>query len=1017
VDLLASQREAEDIRKAQTEVADLERQLKEALQKISVLETRSLMADATQGSREMPQEEQDKISDNPRLSSITSKQKSIIVSKIEALETETRDLDKEIKAELIEARSNIRDLERRLEIEESQRSKAIESLEIAQNTIRGLERKVNLLKSFEASQRFNTTIMAEESADEKIGRLKKKMESELEEKEEELSFAQGRISALEIQLNEMKASAKANLDVALSQLKIKDSALRRKDEEITKLRKLLQEQGSLEGTVIPAPIEGIEQNRDITSELDIGNNASRPTSLATAVSSNDTKDTDDSPRHAALSISSPSAPGGTPSSKRHSMPSSADTTVLVELKTRIELVESQLKMKESTLKQKENQFLALQETLREKESIIKNSLGDTDRDYVHKAAELERELKETQIKIKTLEVSNNELKNREADLQKAAIIGNLEDVKGSKTNEKHGVEVAKPAKRHEIKGVEQKIKGENDAKTMDLATSDLTVSVQHDMSEEIGFLQMQLKDMMEQTESLANDVEQKDVALKHAEMHLMRLRRDNVRLRSAVETIGNTTKQELLDVGQEEDSVDFLNWKLRSAQKELAANKLLVESMRDELNSEKNHREELEVLVSEQDSDSDAHLSSSRSSSASTKSESIVIDDFQGGQIPSRIPIVRSKTREVGVIKDSSEEGEAEKRSKFEPKEGKGLAGGEPCLDFEITELQHATQKKEEVIEMLRTKLREQEELISLLNKTLSEKDVKIKRLEMLLGEVHGNVTISEELEENELTIDSLVMIRNDNQKEIGKLKQKIRDLEGKLVEFEEFKYQLRRRTEEIAEQKTKIETLKAELEDESKRVRELMDDQKKHFDHARVEKLHLKLDAEDQSRKFETKLREKEEFIKSIHFEAAERGLLVESLDASLQDTNKRLKQMESEIWDQAETISSLTKKLQQAESDKSSWIQERKERDDLIRMLNKVRLDGEKTIAELTKPKPETNRQKVLRRYKQMQAEERRVSGLESYMEPFVLDLQEAQVEFERARKNLRLAQARERLVRPRA
>jgi len=85
---------------------------------------------------------------------------------------------------------------------------------------------------------------------------------------------------------------------------------------------------------------------------------------------------------------------------------------------------------------------------------------------------------------------------------------------------------------------------------------------------------------------------------------------------------------------------------------------------------------------------------------------------------------------------------------------------------------------------------------------------------------------------------------------------------------------------------------------------------------------------------------------------------------------------------------------------------------------MLNEARLDGEKTIAQLTKPKPETyrqRRQKSIRRYKQLQAEEG-VSGMDSYMEPFVLELHHAQEEFEKARKNLRLAQARERLIRPR-
>mmetsp|Transcript_13100 Transcript_13100/g.31014 ORF Transcript_13100/g.31014 Transcript_13100/m.31014 type:complete len:87 (+) Transcript_13100:335-595(+) len=85
---------------------------------------------------------------------------------------------------------------------------------------------------------------------------------------------------------------------------------------------------------------------------------------------------------------------------------------------------------------------------------------------------------------------------------------------------------------------------------------------------------------------------------------------------------------------------------------------------------------------------------------------------------------------------------------------------------------------------------------------------------------------------------------------------------------------------------------------------------------------------------------------------------------------------------------------------------------------MLNDSSLEDQRINAELTKPKPETNRQKVLRRYHKLQAadDDGGVSGAQACMDPFVLEIHQAQVQYEKVRKNLRLAEARERLIRPR-
>ncbi|KAL3939445.1 MAG: hypothetical protein SGBAC_005827, partial [Bacillariaceae sp.] len=694
-----------------------------------------------------------------------------------------------------------------------------------------------------------------------------------------------------------------------------------------------------------------------------------------------------------------------------------------DLNGKVELVESQLKMKESTLKRKEDEINRLQDLLKEKESIIKIYLGDAAQDHGQQAAEFERELREAQSKIQTLEESNRESEKKEESMGRAtAISSDAGPAKGETSSEYQNASVAGPPEQDlEIDPPYQA----TTTKTTSTAEESPIVNQEglaHDLLDEIGMLRMQLSDMMKQTESLASDLEEKTIALQHAEMHLQRLRQDNERLRSTVEAIGNAAEGDQSDADPTEASTESLHEKERSTQQKIAANKLLITSLREELDSEKNHREELEVLVSEKDSDSSARVSDSHSSSPGDKFESISIDEFYDGQPTSSVPIERSKTRDVDLTEEALKQGQTEERVTEKAVADLGRTDEELPhqkfrLDAGTVELRNSIGKEDDIIEMLRAKQREQEALISLLNKTLSEKDTKIARLARLLAEVHDNVNVAKELEENELTIDSLVLIRNEKDTEIKKLKEKIEYLEDMLKEFEETKYQLRNRIEEIAEKKTTIHQLKAELEHESKRAKRMLDDRQEHLDQVRDEKLHLRLDSQDKSQKFEMKLREKEELIKSIHSEATERGLLIDSLDTSLMEANTRLRQLESEIKQQATEKTSLAIRLDQVAQDRSNLIEEHREKDVLIRMLNEARLDGETKIAKLTKPKKkrETNRQKILRRYKKMQAEEG-VSGLDTYMEPFVLDLHQAQAEYQNARKNLRLAKARERLIRPR-
>jgi len=921
--------------------ADLERKLKEALHKIAILETRDRKADVPQDQIESSsgKQQKDNHDDSNKLSSTAAKRKSLPAS-----DTTNVGVDTQMQMELVRSHLKMKD----------------SALRKKEDEIKSLRKLLQEQGSMvDTPQRFDTRDHGPVESANEIG-----------------NDVVNRPSRPSISTAISGGDLKAKIELLQSQLKMKESTLKRKEDEISELQKLLKEKDSISEKSLSA-VEAVE-----SSSSEAGKELKTKGDLA----SNET-----------LSKGASFLRGGIDRFKRRSMPSSA---LSGDLKGKTELIESQLKMKESTLKRKDDEINRLQDLLKEKESIIKNYVGDAAQGHGQAVAELEGELKDAKAKIETMTLEKIEASRR----QHTAIDGDSGPVEPS---------VVDPSEQDEIE-TDRAHRGESSTAETNPRASQQRLT--QDLYDEIGMLRMQLSDMMEQTESLANDLDEKDIALKHAETHLQRLRQDNERLRSAVEAIGDTTEGESLDDDRTEVSTESLHEKLRSAQQKIAANKLLITSLREELDSEKHHREELEVLVSEKDSDSSARVSDSHSSSTSEKYQSIIIEDFDGGQPVRSAPIVRSKTREVDLTGDESAEESVKEKSVADlGHTGEKLPGTEIHMDGEIVELRHSIGQKDELIEMLRAKQREQEALISLLNKTLSEKDTKITRLERILADVHNNVNISKELEENELTIDSLVLIRNEKEMEIEKLKEKVDDLEDRLKEFEETKYQLRHRTEEIAEKETKIHELKAELEDESKRVKQMLDDRQEHLDQVRDEKMHLRLDSQDQSRKFEIQLREKEELIKSIYSEATERGLLIDSLDSALIEAKTRLRQLESEIKQQRTENTGLAMKLGQVAQEKSNLIEEHREKDILIRMLNDARLDGEKTIAELTKPKRETNRQKILRRYKQMQAEEG-VSGLDTYMEPFVIELHQAQEEYQKARKNLRLAKARERLIRPR-
>ncbi|CAJ1935373.1 unnamed protein product, partial [Cylindrotheca closterium] len=821
----------------------------------------------------------------------------------------------------------------------------------------------------EKSEAFATACLQKQAMLEKeIGNLQNRhafklhlLSHDLEQVQSELENERGENSKFAEKIGNPASDMKAKIELLQLQLKMKESTLKRREDEISDLQSLLKENMSTSEWSLVA-VEAL----DSSSRMTLGKGAS--------------------------------SVGKIYRSKYYSMPSPVRSG---DLNAKIELVQSQLKIKESTLKKKQDEINCLQDLLKEKESIIKNYPGDAAQDHGHKVEELERELKESQSKIETIAGSKLELEKAVASLKQHAIDGDSAPVKRDRSGQDHGVfsfgflEKSKM----EINQPHQN----TTTTTSDTSGTNPRFSQQHlahDLFDEIGMLRMQLSDMMEQTESLASDLDEKDIALKHTNMQMQRLQDDNKRLRMAVEAIGDMTPGETMESHSTEVPAISMSKKLHSAQQKIAANKLLITSLQEEIDLEKHRCKELEVLVSEKDSDSSACVLESHSSSTGEKSESIIIEDFQGWQL------AQSKPRHF----DPLDKGEAKTTIGNEK-----LVSPEIHLDGKIVELRHSTCKKDEIIEMLRSKQREQEALISLLNKALNEKDAKITRLERLLAEKHSNVHIVKELEENELTIDSLVLIRSEKDTEIKKLKGKLDHLENKLKDFDETKYQLRHRTEEIAEKETKIHQLKAELEDESKRVKDILDDRQEQLERVREEKMHLRLDLQDHSRKFKIKLKEKEELIKSIHSEATEQGLLIDSLDTSLMEANKRLQQLESDYKQQTAESTSLAMKLEQVAQEKATLIEDHKEKDVLIRMLNEARLDGEKVIEELTKPKQETNRQKILRRYKQMQAEEG-VSSLDTYMEPFVLDLQQAQTEYQLARKNLRLAKARERLIRPR-
>ncbi|CAJ1966025.1 unnamed protein product [Cylindrotheca closterium] len=145
--------------------------------------------------------------------------------------------EKDCKADLTEARSRIRDLQRKSKKEESEKSKAVESLEKAKTTIEELEGKV---KGFEKSkatgqvEKAGATIVSEATPEEKMERLTKQMQDQLEEVEEELVFARGRITALETELNNSKAEG-GDMPQALDSNDKKDAEIKALQEDVERL--------------------------------------------------------------------------------------------------------------------------------------------------------------------------------------------------------------------------------------------------------------------------------------------------------------------------------------------------------------------------------------------------------------------------------------------------------------------------------------------------------------------------------------------------------------------------------------------------------------------------------------------------------------------------------------------------------------------------------------------------------------------------------------------------------------
>lgn len=151
------------------------------------------------------------------------------------------------------------------------------------------------------------------------------------------------------------------------------------------------------------------------------------------------------------------------------------------------------------------------------------------------------------------------------------------------------------------------------------------------------------------------------------------------------------------------------------------------------------------------------------------------------------------------------------------------------------------------------------------------------------------------------------------------------------------------------------------------------------------------------------------------MHSEAAKQDRFIESLNKSLSQLRKQLRETEVKLAQQASEMKDYETKLETIQKEKLQMKEEQAANDELIKTLDEARRKSVKEIQELKKPKPESNRRKAFRRYQNLKQDEF-ISGLDGYMEPFVLNVSQAQAQYDMARKNLRMATARERLVRPR-
>jgi hypothetical protein len=90
----------------------------------------------------------------------------------------------------------------------------------------------------------------------------------------------------------------------------------------------------------------------------------------------------------------------------------------------------------------------------------------------------------------------------------------------------------------------------------------------------------------------------------------------------------------------------------------------------------------------------------------------------------------------------------------------------------------------------------------------------------------------------------------------------------------------------------------------------------------------------------------------------------------------------------------------VQSLHIEKLQWKEEQAEKEALIKALDKARRNSVKVINELKKPKPESTRTKTLRRFYNLQPDES-CSGLDGYMEPWVLDVTKSQARYDIALK----------------